>query len=201
MYKGADSPCGEVGNSDKRKEAQSIMNFTEIAENRQSCRKYDSTRMVEKEKLDCILMSANLAPSACNGQPYQITVCKGEAAKKVAKATQGMGMNKFATDAPVLIVLSEMPYVASAALGAKVKKNDYRSIDIGILAAYITAEATAQGLGTCILGWLEDQEIREICGLDGAVRLVITLGYASAEDKLRAKKRKDITELVRIIEE
>ena len=28
------------------------MNFTEIAENRQSCRKYDSARLVEKEKLD-----------------------------------------------------------------------------------------------------------------------------------------------------
>lgn len=177
------------------------MNFTEIAENRQSCRSYDPAREVENEKLDCILASARLSPSACNGQPYQITVCKGETAKKVAKATQGMGINKFATDAPVLLVLSEMPYVASAALGAKVKKNDYRSIDIGILAAYITAEATAQGLGTCILGWLEDQAIREICGLDGAVRLVITLGYASAEDKLRAKKRKDITELVKIIEE
>ena len=177
------------------------MNFTEIAENRQSCRKYDPARMVEAEKLDRILASARLSPSACNGQPYQITVCKGDAAKKVAKATQGMGMNKFATDAPVLIVLSEMPYVKSAALGAKVKKNDYRSIDIGIVAAYITAEATAQGLGTCILGWLEDKEIREICGLDGAVRLVITLGYASAEDNLRTKKRKDITELVKIIEE
>ena len=177
------------------------MNFTEIAENRQSCRRYDSGRMVEKEKLDRILEAARLSPSACNGQPYQITVCKGETAKKVAKATQGMGMNKFATDAPVLIVLSEMPYVASAALGAKVKKNDYRSIDIGIVAAYLTAEATAQGLGTCILGWLEDGKIREICGLDGAVRLVITLGYASEEDKLRGKKRKDISELVKIIEE
>ncbi|MBQ2446302.1 MAG: nitroreductase family protein [Oscillospiraceae bacterium] len=177
------------------------MNFIEIAENRQSCRRYDSGRMVEKEKLDRILEAARLSPSACNGQPYQITVCKGETAKKVAKATQGMGMNKFATDAPVLIVLSEMPYVASAALGAKVKKNDYRSIDIGIVAAYLTAEATAQGLGTCILGWLEDGKIREICGLDGAVRLVITLGYASEEDKLRTKKRKDLTELVKIIEE
>ena len=177
------------------------MNFIEIAENRQSCRRYDSGRMVEKEKLDSILEAARLSPSACNGQPYQITVCKGETAKKVAKATQGMGMNKFATDAPVLIVLSEMPYVASAALGAKVKKNDYRSIDIGIVAAYLTAEATAQGLGTCILGWLEDGKIREICGLDGAVRLVITLGYASQEDKLRTKKRKDLTELVKIIEE
>ena len=177
------------------------MNFTEIAENRQSCRKYDSTRMVEKEKIDCILAAAQLSPSACNGQPYQITLCTGEAAKKVAKATQKMGMNKFASAAPVLIVLSEMPYVASAALGARVKKNDYRSIDIGILAAYITAEATAQGLGSCILGWLEDPEIREICGLEGAVRLVITLGYAAAEDTLRTKKRKDLTELVKIIEE
>lgn len=110
-------------------------------------------------------------------------------------------MNKFASDAPVLMVLSEKPYVASAALGAKVKKNDYRSIDMGILAAYITAEATAQGLGSCILGWLEDRKIREICGLDGAVRLVITLGYASADEKLRTKKRKDLKELVKRIGE
>ena len=176
------------------------MNFTEIAENRQSCRRYDSARMVEKEKIDRILAAAGLSPSACNGQPYQITVCKGDTAKKVAKATQGMGMNKFATDAPILIVLSEMPYVATAALGARVKKNDYRSIDIGILAAYITAEATAQGLSTCILGWLEDKEIREICGLDGTVRLVITLGYAADDDMLRIKKRKDLAELTKTIE-
>ena len=172
------------------------MNFTEIAENRQSCRSYDAARLVEKEKIDRILATASLSPSACNGQPYEITVCTGEAAKKVAKATQKMGMNKFSTDAPVMLVLSEMPYVATAALGAKVKKNDYRSIDIGILAAYITAEATAQGLGTCILGWFEDQQIREICSLDGAVRLVITLGYASPEDTLRAKKRKALSQLV-----
>jgi nitroreductase len=172
------------------------MNFTEIAETRQSCRSYDPTREVENEKLDRILNTARLSPSACNGQPYAITVCKGETAKKVAKAVQGMGMNKFATDAPVMIVISEKPYVRTAALGAKVKKNDYRSIDIGILAAYITAEATAQGLGTCILGWFDNDNISKICCLDGTARLVITLGYASTDDKLRVKKRKDIEELV-----
>lgn len=177
------------------------MNFTDIAENRQSCRSYDSDKAVEQKKIDRILETARLSPSACNGQPYFITVCKGETAKKVAKATQGMGMNKFAKDAPVLLVLSEMPYVASAALGAKVKKNDYRSIDIGIVAAYITAEATAQGLGTCILGWLDDGKIREICGLEGTVRLVITVGYASKEDKLRTKKRKDLVDLMKMISE
>lgn len=176
------------------------MDFLEIAKTRQSCRKYNAERAVEQEKLDAILSAAQLAPSACNGQPYQITVCKGESAKLVAKATQGMGMNKFAVDAPVMLVLSEKPYVATAAFGAKVKKNDYRSIDIGIVAAYITAEATAQGLGTCILGWLDDKKIRETCGLDGAVRLVITVGYAQDGDKLRAKKRKQISELVNVVE-
>ncbi|MBQ7779807.1 MAG: nitroreductase family protein [Clostridia bacterium] len=176
------------------------MNFNEVAENRQSCRNYDKTREVEAEKLNKILESARLSPSACNGQPYFITVCKGDAAKKVAKATQGMGMNKFASDASVLLVISEMPYVASAALGAKVKKNDYRSIDIGIVSAYITAEAACQGLGSCILGWFDDAEIRKLCNLDGAVRLVITLGYAKADDKLRTKKRKDMSELVKILD-
>ena len=170
------------------------MNFMEIAENRQSCRSYDS-REVETEKLQAILEAARLSPSACNGQPYRLTVCRGETAKAVAAATQSMGMNKFASQAPILIVVSEMPYVKSAALGAKLKGNDYRSIDIGIATAYLTAEATAQGLSTCILGWLDDKKIREICGLEHPVRLVITLGYAK-DESLRTKKRKSLEELV-----
>ena len=176
------------------------MNFIEIAENRQSCRSYDPEREVEQEKLEHILEAARLSPSACNGQPYHITVCKGEAAKNVAMATRGVGLNKFAIDAPVMLVISERPYVATAAFGARVKNNDYRSIDIGILAAYITAEAAANGLGTCILGWLDDAQIRQICGLDAPVRLVITLGYPKADDKLRTKKRKEMDELVSFVE-
>ena len=172
------------------------MNFTEIAQNRQSCRSYDESRLVEQVKLEAILRTVQLAPSACNGQPYHLTVCRGETAKAVAAACTGVGLNKFAVQAPILIVISEMPYVKSAALGAKVKGNDYRSIDIGIAAAYLTAEATAQGLSTCILGWLDDTKIRSICDLAYPVRLVITLGYAKEDDKLRPKKRKDLSELV-----
>ena len=170
------------------------MNFTEIAQARYSCRSYEADRPVEAEKLRAILEAGRIAPSACNGQPYHFTLCQGETAKAVAAATQGMGMNKFASQAPACIVISEKPYVKSAALGAKVKGNDYRSIDIGIATAYITAEATAQGRGTCILGWLDDKKIREICNLDQPVRLVLTVGYPA--DSLRPKKRKDYEELV-----
>lgn len=171
------------------------MNFTEIAINRQSCRSYDENRPVEEEKLQKIMESARLAPSACNGQPYHFTVCRGDLAKEVAKATMGMGMNKFASQAPVMIVVSEDSYVKSAAVGAKVKKNDFRSIDIGLAVAYLTAEATAQGLSTCILGWLDDDKLRKLCNLDQPARLVITLGYAKEDDPLRTKKRKALQDL------
>lgn len=172
------------------------MDFTQIAQARQSCRSYDPQRAVEPEKLQAVLEAARLAPSACNGQPYHFTVCRGEVAAEAAKATMGLGTNKFAAQAPVLIVVSEEAYCSSAAMGARVKNNDYRSIDIGIAAAYLTAEATAQGLSTCILGWLDDGKLRKICGLDQPVRLVITLGYAAQGDKLREKKRKELSELV-----
>lgn len=172
------------------------MDFMTIAQTRQSCRSYDEARPVEEEKLQAVLEAVRLAPSACNGQPYHLTVCRGETAKQVAAATTGMGMNKFARQAPVLIAISEEPYVKSAALGAKLKDNDYRSMDIGIAAAYLTAEAAAQGLGTCILGWFDDEKLRSLCDLKHPVRLVITLGYAAAGDKLREKKRKDISQLV-----
>ena len=171
------------------------MDFLKIAKARQSCRGYLEDKPVEKEKLDAILEAAQLAPSACNGQPYHITVCQGDTAREVAKACMGLGMNKFATQAPIVLVISEMPYVKSAAMGAKVKKNDYRSIDIGITTAYLTAEATAQGLSTCILGWLDSDKICQLCGLDYPVRLVITLGYAK-DETIRPKKRKDLSELV-----
>lgn len=174
------------------------MDFLEIAQNRYSCRDYDSERKVEKEKLERILEAARLAPSACNCQPYHITVCGGDKAKEVARRTMSLGMNKFADKAPIVLVISEEKYNKTASLGSKIKGNDYRSIDIGIVSAYITAEATAQGLATCILGWLDDEKIRKVIGMEEKIRLVITLGYA--KDSLREKKRKDKEELFSFFE-
>ena len=172
------------------------MDFLKIAQTRQSCRSYDESREVEPERLEAILEAARLAPSACNSQPYHFTVCTGETAKDAAEAVMGMGMNKFAAKAPVMIVVSEDAYNKTAAMGARVKGNDYRSLDIGIAVAYLTAEATAQGLGTCILGWLDDAKLRKLCGLDQPVRLVIALGYPGEGDKPREIKRKTMDQLV-----
>ncbi len=175
------------------------MNFKEIAENRQSCRSYNTEKQVEEEKLNAILESAILSPSACNAQPYLITVCKGEKAREVGKATKGAGLNKFADDVPLFLVISEKPYNTTANIGAVLKNNDYRSIDIGILSAYITAEATAQGLGSCILGWFDNKKIKKTCSLSGDARLVIAVGYPQ-DETIRTKKRKAFDEIVKVEE-
>lgn len=174
------------------------MNFMEIANARQSCRSYDPNRPVEPEKIEAILQAGRLAPSACNGQPYHITVCTGEVAKAIAATTTDLafGINRFVPQAPVLLAISDKPYVKTAAIGSKLKNIDYRSIDMGILAAYLTAEAAVQGLGTCILGWVSSDKVQELCGADGPVRLVISLGYPGEKDHPRQKIRKDLSELV-----
>ena len=80
------------------------MRFQELLLKRQSCRNYDPARPVAEEAVLACAEAMRLAPSACNAQPYEITVCRGETAQVVAKATQGMGMNKFASQADVLLV-------------------------------------------------------------------------------------------------
>lgn len=94
--------------------------FLELVASRQSDRAYDMTRAVEPEKLERILAAACLAPSACNAQPWKfVVVTEPELSVKVGKAAAGLGMNKFAKDAPVHILVVEESMNVTSFLGAK----------------------------------------------------------------------------------
>ena len=153
------------------------MRFEELLSLRQSCRNYDAARPVAEEDVLTCARAMRLAPSACNAQPYHITVCRGDLAAQVAKCTQGMGMNAFASNAPCFFVVSEGAYNATARAGSKLKDQDYRSVDIGIAVAQMTLQAAD-------------------LGLDGRVRVVIALGHPVEGDPIRPKVRKDLEDLV-----
>ena len=70
---------------------EDFMDFLELAKLRQSCRAYDETREVEPEKLQAILEAGRLAPSACNSQPYRITVCQGEKPRRLRRPSAAWG--------------------------------------------------------------------------------------------------------------
>lgn len=167
------------------------MEFSQVLQQRQSCRSYDP-RPVAKEDILACLEAAALAPSACNSQPYRFTVCSGSFGRAVAKACTGMGMNKFALEAPCTIVVEEAPYNKTAAAGSRFKKQDYRSIDIGLAVGQLVLEAQNRGLATCILGWFDEKKLQQLVGTEARIRLVITLGYAKEGDPLRKKSRKPL---------
>ena len=168
--------------------------FLQLAASRQSDRAYDKSRPVEKEKLERILEAARLAPSACNAQPWKFVVIDDpELSVQVGKATAGLGMNKFAKDAPVHILIVEESMNITSFLGAKIKDKYFPLIDIGIAAAHITLAAESQGLGSCILGWFDEKEIKRLTGIPSGKRLLldITIGYPVKEKRKKSRKPKE----------
>ncbi|NLJ42808.1 MAG: NAD(P)H nitroreductase [Bacteroidales bacterium] len=169
----------------------------ELILRRQSDRKY-SDRPVEEEKLERIIEAARMAPSACNAQPWKFVVVNDpEKLGRVAKAASAkvLGMNMFVEQAPVLIVIvRESPNFSSKA-GGLIKSKDYSHIDIGIAAENICLQAAAEGLGSCILGWFDEKEVRSILGIPGSkrVELIISLGYSLSEYRQKRRKPKEIT--------
>ena len=174
------------------------MEVLEAIETRQSCRAY-APKPVEKEKLLRILEAASLAPSACNSQPWSITVAEQpETVAKTAEAIMHSGINKFAPQVPVFLALVEEP---ARLIGSREPNQKFAQGDIGILAAHLCLAARDQGLSTCILGGFVEEEIKQVLQspAERTVRLLIAVGYAAEDAVLRPKKRKSLDDFVRFL--
>jgi nitroreductase len=170
----------------------------DLIKSRQSDRKY-SDRPVEQDKLERIVEAGRMAPSACNAQPWKfVVVTHPDLVGKIAEAASAklIGMNSFLSQAPlILVIVREKPNFSSK-VGATLKNKDYSLIDIGIAAENICLQAKAEGIGSCIIGWFDENEIRKILSIPKSkrVELLITLGYSVSDQ--REKKRKPAEEVV-----
>lgn len=165
--------------------------FLQLVASRQSDRAYDENRPVETEKLERIMEAARLTPSACNAQPWKfVVVTDKELSVKVGKATAGLGMNKFARNAPVHILVVEESANITSLLGGKVKDKHFPLIDVGIATAHIVLAAENEGLGSCILGWFDEKEIKQLVGIPASKRLLldIVIGYPLKEKRKKMRK-------------
>ncbi len=174
-------------------------NFTELALRRQSVRKY-LDKSIETEKINQIIEACRIAPSASNSQPWKlIIVDEPELKNQVANATfnKAISFNKFAPESAAIgVVVIEKPKVITQ-IGAFLKDREFPLIDIGIISEHFCMKATELGLGTCMLGWFNEKEIKSLLNIPKAKRigLVITLGYAPEDYKLRDKIRKSTEEM------
>lgn len=177
------------------------MKFSELIKTRQSVRKY-ATKPVERDKINQCLEAARMAPSASNGQPWSFVVAD-EPEVKARVAVQTIGplwtFNNFVPSAPVIvaIVREEMKFITKA--GATIKDKDYSLMDIGIAAEHFCLQAAELGLGTCMLGWFNENMVKEVLGVpdEKRVPLLITLGYPENGYRTRDKIRKSFEEVVK----
>ena len=170
----------------------------EIISGRQSDRKY-SNRAVEKEKLDRIAEAARISPSACNGQPWKFIVITDPAVlKKISDAALNkvLRLNSFIHQAPAMIVVVRMGTNISSQIGGTIKAKDYSLVDLGIASENICLQAEAEGLGSCMVGWFDENMVKKILSIPRSkrVELIITIGYSTAEQ--REKRRKPKMEVV-----
>ena len=174
------------------------MDFTDLILHRQSNRAY-TNRSIEKEKLMKCIEAARQAPSACNSQPWRfIVVDDVELKKKVAQTTANrlLPLNHFTNQAPIHIVLVNEGSNFTASLGNKIKNRDFSLIDNGIAAEHFCLQAAELGLGTCMIGWFNEKELKSLLNIPKSKRpeLIITIGYPA--DEQRIKKRKNIEKIV-----
>ena len=146
-----------------------------------------------------IIEAARLAPSGCNAQPWKFIVVNDPVLKKkIAKAASAelVGMNVFVNQAPIFIVVVREQPNFSSKVGSTIKKKDYSRIDIGIASENICLQAEAEGLGTCMIGWFDESELKKLLSIPRSkrVELIITVGYSLSEQ--REKRRKPVSEVV-----
>ncbi len=174
------------------------LQIMEIFRQRQSTRAYSSAP-VEEEKIIRCLEAARIAPSACNAQPWKFIIVDDEELKnKLADLTsnKALPLNHFTRQAPVLIVLvMEAPNFTSG-LGELIRDKKFTLMDVGIAAEHFCLQATAEGLGTCMLGWFKEKQVKSLLQIPQKKRamLIITLGYPKT-GMIREKKRKPLTKI------
>jgi nitroreductase len=177
------------------------MTFNELIVTRQSVRRYAETP-VEPEKLNQCLEAARLAPSASNSQPWKFIVVDQEPLRtEVARATFSdiKLINKYTMQAPVMVVIVVEKAKLFTRVAMRIKKKEWPLIDIGIAAEHFCLQATELGLGTCLIGWFEEDKIKKLLQIpsDKSIGLLISVGYAVDGYAQRTKTRKPIEEIVR----
>lgn len=89
------------GNETITNQTKETMDFLELTKQRYSERFFDSTRMVEQEKLDRILEAGRQAPTAANKQPQRLYILKSKEALQKAQSASFSSLY----NAPVVVVV------------------------------------------------------------------------------------------------
>lgn len=148
---------------------------------RRSIRRYQQ-RPVADEILTTLMEAVRVAPSASNRQEWRFIVVKDRAQiEKLATITGQL----FLATAPVI--------VAGVALNPeRVMRCEVPAyaVDLSIALTHLMLAAVEHGLGTCWIGWFDQNEVKRTLRIPDEYKVVglLTLGYPAESPDFRGRK-------------
>lgn len=161
------------------------MALLELLKHRKSIRNF-LDRPVEREKIMMCLEAARIAPSACNSQPWKFIVVDDTEVKNklCSRAFSGVySINSFCKTAPVIVAVVSEKSKFLARIGGMFRGTKYYLIDIGIACEHFVLQAEDLSLGTCWIGWFDEQAVKSILNVPKSkkIDIMIALGYYERE--------------------
>lgn len=171
------------------------MSFMELANNRQSDRSFTNQEVSRKDLLKC-LQAAQLAPSACNSQPWKFIVIDNPAVRKQAAAAiadNPAKINAFCETAPVLVAVVEEPAVLMPRMRELVAQDRWSKFDLGSATEHFCLQAAELGLSSCIMGAFNEDKLKTLLNIpeDRHIFVMLAVGYP-ANNTIRSKARKEL---------
>ena len=167
------------------------MEFTEVINNRYSCKKY-SDKKVEDQKLDAILEAGRVAPTAQNRQEQHIYVIQSDdLLAKIDKVTP------CRYGAPTVLVVA---FDKNNVFTYPDEKRDSGVEDASIVATHMILAAANEGVDSCWINYFDPEKLADELGLpeNEEILMVMDLEYAAegAGPLAGHKKRKPLSETV-----
>lgn len=165
------------------------MDFTEVIKKRRSIRKYKPDP-VSEEALTRILNYGRLAPTWANLQGVRYIVVREP--ESVLALSKAIGQ-KWMKNIPVFIAVC----IAPRDSGKNLNGLEYYMVDAAICMEHIVLAATNEGLGTCWVGYFDEDKVKAVLNIQKKNTRVIALSPLGYPDTIPTKqKRKTLDEIV-----
>ncbi len=161
------------------------MEFYDVLKNRRSIRSYKSDPVPE-EALSKIAEAVNLAPTACNRQPFRLLLVRNaELRAEIASVYP----QKWLKEAPVIaLMLSD-----SSQAWKRLEGDTIADVDAAIAMEHFVLAAAAEGLGSCWICAFQRDAMDRVLKLSAPWRVfaMSPLGYAAEQGRVRVRKNAD----------
>jgi nitroreductase len=190
------TPC-ELVNVKKQKMTHGL-HFKILMEARRSVRNFLDTPVPKNVLIDSIKL-AQLSPSACNRQPWKVTIVSEPEIKRKLLSHQN-GNAGFGHLAPHIAIISAD---ASCFFGADERYQPY--VDGGLFSMGLILALKTNDISTCCLNWCvtpkTDKAVHKLLKFDESLRIImlVAIGYAPEDTYVPRSPRRDVDEFLKFV--